>query len=61
MRKYDLRKLITFRSSVAKAARFVDATLQDSLPGVIPDLTRPARHSGELWTKHISVAVLWRP
>ena len=54
MKKYDLRKLITFHSSVAKAARFVDPTLQDSLPGVIPHLTRSARPTGKLWTKHIS-------
>ena len=54
MRKYDLRKLITFHSSVAKAARFVDATRRDSLPGVIPHLTRSAQPSGKLWTKHIS-------
>ena len=54
MQKYDLRKLITFHSSVAKAARFVDATRRDSLPGVIPHLTRSARPSGKLWTKHIS-------
>ncbi|MFM9961091.1 MAG: hypothetical protein ACKV2Q_07685 [Planctomycetaceae bacterium] len=54
MQKYDLRELITFHSSVAKAARFVDATRRDSLPGVIPHLTRSARPSGKLWTKHIS-------
>ncbi len=54
MKKYNLRKLITFHSSVAKAARFVDATRRDSLPGVIPHLTRSARPSGKLWTKHIS-------
>ena len=54
MQKYDLRKLITFHSSVAKAARFVDATRRDSLPGVIQHLTRSARPSGKLWTKHIS-------
>ncbi len=54
MKKYDLRRLITFHSSVAKAARFVDPTQGDSLPGVIPHLTRSARPSGKLWTKHIS-------
>lgn len=54
MKKYDLRKIITFHSSVAKAARFVDATQRDSLPGVIPHLTRSAKPSGKLWTKHIS-------
>ncbi len=70
MRKYDLRKLITFHSSVAKAARFVDATRQDSLPGVIahrtslvvPPLGGTKRQSPpkggttnlKLWTKHIS-------
>ena len=51
MQKYDLRKLITFHSSVAKAARFVDATRRDSLPGVIAHLTRSARPSGKLGTK----------
>ena len=54
MRKYDLRRLITFHSSVAKAERFVDATQPDSLPGVIPHLTRSTRPSGTLWAKHIS-------
>ena len=54
MKKYNLRKLITFHSSVAKAARFVDPTLQDSLPGVIPHLTLSARPTGKLWTKHSS-------
>ncbi len=54
MRKYDLRRLITFHSSVAKAARFVDATQPDSLPGVISHLTPSARPSGTLWAKHIS-------
>ena len=54
MKKYDLRKIITFHSSVAKAARFVDATQRDSLPGVIPHLTQSSRPSGKLWTKHIS-------
>lgn len=54
MRKYDLQKIITFHSSVAKAARFVDATLPDSLPGVIPHLTRSTRPTAKLWAKHIS-------
>jgi superfamily II DNA or RNA helicase len=54
MKKYNLRRIITFHSSVAKAARFVDPTLTDSLPGVIPHLTRSARPTGILWTKHIS-------
>ncbi|MCE9529684.1 MAG: DEAD/DEAH box helicase family protein [Planctomycetes bacterium] len=54
MKKYDLRRMITFHSSVAKAERFVDAAQRDSLPGVIPHLTRSARPSGELWTRHIS-------
>ena len=36
---------------------FADATRRDSLPGVIPHLTRSARHLGKLWTRHISVSV----
>jgi len=54
MQKYNLRKIITFHSTVAKAARFVDATQRDSLPGVISHLKSSARPSGKLWTKHIS-------
>ena len=54
MQKYNLRKIITFHSTVAKAARFVDATQRDSLPGVISHLKSSVRPSGTLWTKHIS-------
>ena len=54
MQKYNLRKVITFHSTVAKAARFVDATQRDSLPGVISHLKKSAQPSGKLWTKHIS-------
>ena len=39
---------------MAKAARFVDATVRDSLPGVINHLTPSAKPSGKLGTKHIS-------
>ena len=70
MQKYDLRKLITFHSSVAKAARFVDATRRDSLPGVIAHMKsfvvppsggtkqqsppKGGTTNLKLWTKHIS-------
>ncbi len=54
MRKYDLRKIITFHSSVAKADRFTDEKLRGPLPGVLPHLSRSSRPTGRLWTNHIS-------
>ncbi|MCH8924189.1 MAG: DEAD/DEAH box helicase family protein, partial [Planctomycetes bacterium] len=54
MRKYDLRKIITFHASVAKADRFTDPNVPDSLPGVLRHLSRSSRPTGRLWTSHIS-------
>lgn len=54
MRQYDLRKIITFHSSVAKASRFTDAAVADSLVGVMQRISPPSRPSGQLWTGHIS-------
>ena len=54
MRQHDLRKLITFHSSVAKASRFTDAAVADSLVGVIQRMSPGSRPSGQLWTSHIS-------
>jgi superfamily II DNA or RNA helicase len=53
MRQYDLRKTITFHSSVTKASRFTDAAQADSL-GAIERMSPAAKPSGELWTGHIS-------
>ena len=54
MRRHDLRKTITFHSSVAKASRFTDAALADSLVGAIERMSPAAKPSGQLWTAHIS-------
>lgn len=54
MREYDLRKLITFHSSVAKASRFTDASVPDSLVAVIERLPSASQPSGSLWANHIS-------
>lgn len=54
IKKYDLHKIITFHSSVAKAKRFADAEVLDSLPSVIKKLPTSSRPSGEIWTSHIS-------
>lgn len=54
MRQHDLRKIITFHSSVAKASRFTDAAVADSLVGVIQRMSPSSRPSGQLWTGHIS-------
>src|SRR5204863_7474689 len=54
MRQHDLRKIITFHSSVAKASRFTDAAVADSLVGVIVRMSPASQPSGEIWANHIS-------
>ena len=54
MRQHDLRKIITFHSSVAKASRFTDAAVADSLVGVMQRMSPSSQPSGQLWTGHIS-------
>ncbi len=54
MKKHDLRRIITFHSSVLKARNFTDETLPDSLPEVVRHLSRSARPAGKLWARHIS-------
>jgi hypothetical protein len=54
MKRYDLRRIISFHSSVAKAERFVDTDRDDSLPAVLPHLSRSSRPTGRLWARHIS-------
>jgi len=52
--KYNLHKIITFHSSVAKAKRFADFSVNDSLPSVIKRLPERSRPKGNIWTSHIS-------
>jgi predicted helicase len=54
MRRHDLRKIITFHSSVARARRFTDPAVDSSLVGVIQRMSRSSKPSGRLWTDHIS-------
>jgi len=54
IKKYDLHKIITFHSSVAKAKRFADTEVLDSLPSVIKKLPTNSKPSGEIWASHIS-------
>jgi superfamily II DNA or RNA helicase len=54
MRRYDLRRVITFHRSIRRASRFVDANQLDSLPSVIDRLSSRSRPSGRLWARHIS-------
>jgi len=54
IKKYNLHKIITFHSSIAKAKRFADVSIADSLPSVISKLPKETRPSGEVWTSHIS-------
>jgi hypothetical protein len=49
IRKYDLRRVITFHSRVKAAKKF-----SKSLPDVADWLPREARPSGHLWAKHVS-------
>lgn len=50
MVKYDLRRVITFHSSVAKAREFGDPAGATSFPGTIRRLSEPAQPSGTVWT-----------
>jgi hypothetical protein len=54
MRKHDLRKIITFHSSVRNAVRFTDPKGDDSFSRVLPHLSRSSRPTGKLQTYHIS-------
>ncbi len=54
MREYDLRRVITFHRSIARASRFVDDERRDSLPAIIEALRPASRPSGKLWARHIS-------
>ena len=49
MRKYDLKRIVSFHSRVAAARRFAD-----ELPAVIAWLPRSSRPSGSLWAEHVS-------
>jgi superfamily II DNA or RNA helicase len=49
MRKYDLRRLISFHSRVSQARAFVD-----SLPGVIEWMPTRQRPKGDLWARFAS-------
>src|SRR3972149_4224550 len=50
MRQHDLRKPLPFPSSVAKASRFTDAAVADSLVGVIQRMSPGGKPSCQLWT-----------
>ena len=52
MRKYDLKRIVSFHSRVAAARRFAD-----ELPAVIAWLPRSSRPSGSLWAEHVSGAM----
>jgi ethanolamine utilization cobalamin adenosyltransferase len=54
MRKYDLKKVISFHSTVAAAQAFSDSGSATSLAGVIKTLKRSSRPSGKLWSSHVS-------
>jgi predicted helicase len=54
MRKYDLKKVISFHSTVAAAQAFSDLNSATSLAGVINTLKRSSRPSGKLWSNHVS-------
>ena len=52
MRKYDLKRIVSFHSRVAAARRFAA-----ELPAVIAWLPRSSRPSGRLWAEHVSGAM----
>jgi predicted helicase len=54
MKKYDLRSLITFHSSITKARCFTDVNRPDSLPSTIENMSEDFRPGGQIWSTHIS-------
>lgn len=54
MRDYDLRRVITFHRSIARASQFADPQNDGSLPSVINTLRPSSRPSGQIWSRHIS-------
>jgi len=54
MRKYNLRRIITFHRSIKRAHHFVDAGRADSFPSVLGSLRIEGRLAEESWTEHIS-------
>ena len=54
VKRYDLRRIITFHRSIRRASRFVDESLKDSLPSVVEKLRPASRPSGRLWARHVS-------
>jgi predicted helicase len=50
IKQYDLEKIITFHSRVARAKDFVDESRNDSLPVVLSHLDKKQK----LWARHIS-------
>ena len=53
-RKYDLRRVITFHSSIKKAVLFTNPAKPESYPSVVTRIGRRQRPSGEIWATHIS-------
>ena len=49
MRKYDLRKVISFHSRIKRAKKF-----SDELPDVIEWMPEDSRPTGSIWSKHVS-------
>jgi len=54
MRKYNLRRIITFHRSIKRAHHFVDTSRADSFPRVLGSLPVEGHLAAELWTEHIS-------
>lgn len=54
VKKYDLKKIISFHSSINKAKYFADEEGKDSFKYVVKWLPKSIKPSGNLWTKYIS-------
>ena len=54
IRKYNLKKVITFHSSVARAVAFSSDTDETSFSSRAAKMPRHIRPTGRLWTNHIS-------
>jgi superfamily II DNA or RNA helicase len=54
VKKFDLKRMITFHRSIRRASRFVDGDRSDSLPTVMAKMRPANRPSGSLWARHVS-------
>ena len=54
IKKYNLKRIITFHQTVRRAERFADEDRPDSFPSIVRHLSRTSTPSGQLWARALS-------